>query len=160
MSSHIEVNFEHPFNAGILRYLEHASRRAKSKKPPSLSPDSVDDPYYKLGTHPELVERLWDEITVKLPVDCRWVVYGVPTLVHPQSGIIFAFAGGTLTYALRLPERERQDALQAGAQRVHTYSNGSQLDLADIGPEWVFGWWLKGEDEWCLAAFLFAADVA
>ena len=159
MSSHIKVNFEHPFNAGFLRNFERRPW-AKAKKPPSLSPDSIYDPYIHLGTHPDLVTRLWDEITMKLPVDCRWVVCGAPTLVHPQSGIIFAFGGGTHTYALRLPERERQEALQAGAERVHRYSNGSKLDLADIGPEWVFGGWLKGEDEWCLAAFLFAADVA
>jgi hypothetical protein len=160
MSSHIKVNFEHPFNAGFLRNFERRARAwVKAKKPLSVSPDSIDDPYYHLGTHPELVARLWREITVKLPMDCRWVVYGAPTLVHPQSGIIFAFAGGTFTYALRLPERERQEALQAGAERVHTYPNGSKFDLADIGPEWVFGNWLKDEDRWCLAAFLFAANV-
>jgi len=159
MSSHIKVNFEHPFNADFLRYFER-NRWAKAKKPPSLSPDSIDDPYYHLGTHPELVARLWDEITVKLPMDCRWVVYDRLTLVHPQSGIIFAFAGGTHTYALRLPERERQEALQAGAPLVRTYSDGSKFDIAEVGPEWVFGDWLKDEDRWCLAAFLFAADVA
>lgn len=155
---HIEVDFEHPLNAGILGYLERG-RWAKSKKPSSLSPESVDDPYMNLGTHPDLVTRLWDEITVKLPADCRWVVYGHPALVHPGSGIIFAFAGGTHTYALRLPERERQDALRAGAGRVHKYSDGSSLDLNDIGSEWVFGKWLKEEDQWCLAAYLFVADV-
>jgi hypothetical protein len=87
------------------------------------------------------------------------VVYSHPALVHPRSGIIFAFAGGTHTYALRLPEREWQDALRAGAGRVHKYGNGSSLDLDDIGPEWVFGKWLKEEDQWCLAAYLYAAKV-
>jgi len=159
MNHSIRVNFEHPLNAGILRYLAR-SKWAKSNKPPSILPEGVGDPYINLGTHPELVARLWDEITVKLPEDCRWVVYGSPTLVHPHSGIIFAFAGGTHTYALRLPERERQDALRAGCGRVHKYSDGSKLDLSDIGREWVFGKWLKDEDQWCLAAYLNLVDAA
>ena len=158
MDYSIKVNFEHPMNAGILQYLERI-KWAKSNRLPSISPESVDDPYINLGTHPELVTRLWDEITVKLPEDCRWVVYDSPTLVHPQAGIIFAFAGGTHMYALRLPGRERQNALRVGSGRVHKYSDGSKLDLSDIGQEWVFGKWLKEEDQWCLAAYLYVADA-
>lgn len=147
------IDLDHPANAGVLHYFQ---RSWKSTLPPSVSPDSVSDPYYNLGTHPDLVEQLWDNVTKKLTQDCRWVVYGRPALVHPTTGIVFAFASGTHTYALRLPEPERQAALRAGATRTHTYTDGSTFDLSDVGEEWVFGGWLKGEEDWCLAAYQFA----
>ena len=109
--------------------------------------------------------RLWDEVTVKLPVNCQWIVYGTPALVHPRSGIIFAFGGGTHTYAFRLPLPEYQEAIQAGANRIFQFSANPNLkiklavlDLDIIGREWVFGNWLRGEEDWCLAAFNFAGD--
>jgi hypothetical protein len=154
-----------------IRYLEanarspHAASIVRANA--SASPESVTNPYYNLGTHPDLVQRLWDELTVKLPAECRWIVYGAPVLVHPSSGIIFAFAGGTHTYALRLPAREREEALRAGAKRLHKYPaypdlgiEASTLDLDDIGKEWVFGGWFKGEEDWCLAAYQFAQDAS
>jgi hypothetical protein len=125
---------------------------------PSLArPDEVEDPYYRLGTHPDVVTRLWDELPALLPADCRFVFNGAPVLMRPDSRIVFGFAGGTHAYALRLPEDVRAAALAAGARRVHEYGVGPPLDLATIGPEWVFGAWLKGEEEWCLAAYGFAA---
>ena len=57
--------------------------------------------------HPDLVARLWDEITTLLPVDCRFVLFGTPVLMRPDSEIVFGFAGGTHTYALRLPDGVR-----------------------------------------------------
>ena len=154
----------------MIRYLEakarspHAASVARANA--SASPESVTKPYYNLGTHPDLVERLWDELTVKLPAECRWIVYGAPVLVHPSSGIIFAFEGGTHTYALRLPAKEREEALHAGAKRLYEYLahpvlgiEASTLDLDDIGEEWVFGSWFKGEEDWCLAAYQFAQEA-
>jgi hypothetical protein len=110
---------------------------------------------------------LWDEITTALPVRCNWVVYGAPVLVRPDTGIIFAFAGGTHTYALRLPPgpraelvaaavrhaEERADKFALRAVDVHEYSDGSTFDLATVGKEWVFGSWLPGETDWCRAAY-------
>ena len=114
----LDVNLSSPANIGIVSYLEAMARSPRSVSAAqacaSASPESVTNPYYDLGTHPELVERLWDRLTVKLPADCRWIVYGAPALVRPSSGIVFAFAGGTQTYALRLPTREREAALRAG----------------------------------------------
>ena len=155
MSHHIDVSFDHPANAGLLRYL---ARRSGQRTPQSVAPESVLDPYYRLGTHPDLVARLWDEITVRLPVDCRWVVYSTPVLAHPQTGIVFAFAGGTHSYALRLPEHARLEAVRAGATRVHSYTGGSTLDLSEIGQEWIFGNWFPGESDWCVAAYEFAGS--
>src|SRR5262249_35634398 len=84
------------------------------------------------------VARLWDELPVKLPVDCRVIFYGAPALMHPTTGAVFAFAGGTHTYALRLPEAERADALRAGATRVKHYPAGHSFDLSEIGDQRIF----------------------
>jgi hypothetical protein len=167
MDNTISVNFNHPANVDILTYLGSRDRLLNSvseaRHIPSCSPASIKDPHMKLGSHPDLVARLWDEVTVKLPINCQWIVYGTPVLVNPSSGIIFAFGGGTHTYAFRLPPKEHQEAIQAGAKRVYQYPaipslkvKASMLDLDTIGKEWVFGFWLKGEEDWCLAAHNFA----
>lgn len=171
MDNTIYVDFNHPAHVGILAYLGSPERLSKSvseaRHLPSCSPISVKDPYMKLGSHPDLVTRLWDEVTVKLPVKCQWIVYGTPVLVNPSTGIIFSFGGGTHTYAFRLPPGEHQEAIQAGAKRVYQYpaipsmnTQASMLDLDAVGKEWVFGFWLKGEEEWCLAAYNFAGNTS
>ena len=156
------VNFTHPANRKLVACLE---RRDTGDRARELNPADADDPYYRLGTHPEIVERLWDELGGDLPHQCRWILFGSPVLVHPKTGVVFGFAGGSLTYALRLPEAERTAAATAGAKTVHEYPAypelnvpASTFDLADFGPEWVFGGWLKGEDQWCRAAFDFASS--
>ena len=170
MDNTISVDFNHPANVGILAYLESQDRllnsASEARHIPSCTPASVKQPYMKLGCHPDLVTRLWDELTVKLPIKCQWIVYGTPVLVNPSSGVIFAFGGGTHTYAFRLPPKEQQEAIQAGAKRVYQYpanpslkAKASMLDLDIIGKEWVFGFWLKGEEDWCLAAYDFAGET-
>jgi len=158
------VDFEHPANRRILTYLSDPDRLTRSvsvaKSERSCSPDDVEDPYLRLGAHPDLLERLWDELGATLPEDCRWIVFGTPVLVHPRTGVIFGFGAGTHTYALRLPAVERTAALAAGAVTVHRYPAypnlgipASVLDLAEIGEEWVLGGWHEGEEKWCRAAY-------
>jgi hypothetical protein len=171
MSYQIIINFQHPANTGVLSYLSKTSvweqegdrsvRKSVSTFAagtllPNGSPAAHPDPYYQLGAHPELVDRLWNEITLLLPRKCQWIINERPVLAHPSSGIIFGFAGGTHTYALRLPPTERQEALQKGVERVHVYSDGTNLDLSTLGEEWVFGNWFPEETRWCLAAYDFA----
>ncbi len=153
-----EPNPYHPANTAVLRSM--ARRGGAPDQPLIAAPNSVAEPYYTLGTHPDLVERLWRDLNDGLPTDCRWIVRGFPSLVHPRSGIIFAYAGGTV-YMLRLPGPERREALQAGARQVHAFPalaslgiDGSVVDLReDLGDDWVFGGWYKDEDWWCLAAY-------
>lgn len=153
MTHHINPNFDHPANVAIVGYLRSiGSRRGSpaSRFPEGLASGSPP------GTHPDLVARLWGELAAVLPVDCRWLVYGAPTLVCPASGVVFAFAGGTATYGFRLPPGLKAQALRAGAPVEQRYSDGTLLRAADIGADWVFGRWLPGEREWCLAAYNFA----
>lgn len=149
-------------NAAVLRFLEARARQYNF--PPQaieIQPASMPKPY---GTHPDLVERLWEGLTKRLPVDCHWVVHGTPVLVRPSSGVIFGMAFGSSTYALRLPLEVRNRALAAGAKRFYRYRANAAakvealtVDLAEVGDDWVFGAWLPGEEEWCLAAFQAAA---
>jgi hypothetical protein len=148
---------DHPANAALCRWL---AGRARPGTPAIARPDRFPRPYESLGTHPDLVARLWDEIAAVLPVDCRFVVFGAPALVRPDTGIVFGFACGTHAYALRLPENVRRQAVLAGAGRVMTYPRQPPLDLEIIGPEWVFCRWLAGEELWCRAAFEFATVAA
>lgn len=158
MPHHIIVDLQNPYNTGVVSYL--SERSPGSPLPVSVSPESCRDPCYELGTHPDLVNRLWHELTIKIPQDSRWVLYGTPVLVNPESGIVFAFAHGTRVYALRLAEWQRREALRMGAKRIHVYSDGASLNLDTIGPEWVFGNWLPDEDQWCVAAYDFASSTA
>ena len=81
MSDPITVDFQHSANAGILTRLRQRSRDAVL---PNGAPDAYPDPYMGLGTHPDLVARLWDEITVSLPAKCQWIINNRPVLVHPD----------------------------------------------------------------------------
>ena len=156
------IDFNHPANRTLVADFQSRNERGN---PRELDPTKAADPYYTLGTHPEIVERLWDELGAALPVSCQWILYGRPVLVHPTSGVVFGFAGGTHTYGLRLPPPARAKAIRAGAKTIHEYPAypelnvaASRFDLADLGPEWVFGAWLKGEEDWCRAAFEFAGE--
>lgn len=153
------VDFDHPANQAILTYLRQTHVKYKAHLPVSTSPHFLKDPYRELGTHPELVERLWDELAEKIPFNCKWIVYGTPVLVNPLSGIIFGFAFGTKTYALRLPEKERQEMYAAGAKRHYDYNDGSSFDISEVGDDWVLGGWITGERLWCMAAYAYAQQL-
>lgn len=157
------VDPDHPANAAVLRRL--ARRRPDAA--PDLAPEEVAD-HLGLGTHPDLTSHLWHELTEGMPdaERCARVVYGKPVLVSPRSGVIFGWAGGTHTIALRLPHPERDWALAAGGARVlHYYPAYPEIGipastdgLAELGEEWVF----IGERyqrRWCRVARAFADEA-
>lgn len=155
MPHHITVDFKHPANAGILKRLGRSTGGAMVS---DGSPEDHPDPYFQLGTHPELVSWLWNKITVSLPEKCQWIINNRPVLVHPATGIIFGYAEGTHAYALRLPPAVYQEAIEQGAKRVHTYAS-STFDLETVGDGWIFGRWRREEAAWCLAAYQFAGEA-
>ena len=136
-------------NAGALRYLAHG----RSADEADCGPPSPEVDRWHLGTHPDIVERLWDVLNAALPADSRRLVYDGPALVHP-SGLLLAVGVGT-QYALRLLARDKEHAVGAGAEVVHHFRTvGTTLDLgATFGPEWVFGRFDDREPGWLLDSY-------
>lgn len=125
-------SLDSPANAKVLGVL-----RANAPKAPMESPVETADTW-QLGTHPDLVEYLWHTLAETLPKPCARVAYAQPVLANPTTSTIFAFAGGTGTLAMRLPE----SALEA-AQHVigfgKTLSYPSIVLLAsELGPCWAY----------------------
>lgn len=145
----VHVAQDRPENAGVLAYL--GPGRGLAHLPVGQPPEGVDR--WHLGTHPDVVERLWDVLDAALPESGRCVMYGSPALVHPASGVVVAVGIGT-QYALRLLPDDRASAIEAGAEVVHTFqTSGGTLDLAAaFGPDWVFGAFDDREPAWLAAA--------
>lgn len=138
----------HARNAGVLGYLGRDGRH-----PIIASPESRDDPYLHAGSHPEIVERIWDEIGPRVDSAERVLLGGTPGLFLRQGGLVVAAALGT-EYALRLEPGMLREARRAGARTEHRYSVGDVvLDLAaTFGDDWVFGRWDAAEPEWCASS--------
>lgn len=144
-----QMNIDIPANALVLHYLA----KDRPGPAPAERPDAFPNAYLGLGCHPDIVERIWDQLGRALPVDCRYVVWKTPALVHPGSGLILALGMGT-QYALRLSAADHAAAVRAGLRASTTWAGGKTTDLpATLGPDWLFGGWARGEPAWCLKVF-------
>ena len=133
-------------NQGVLRYL---SRGEKSRNAVIAAPNSVPDPYLCQGSHPDIVQRVWDELGALLPAECRSLVHGTPAIVHNRTGIVIAICNGT-QYNLRLTTDGFREAIARGARTRTRWSTGEGMDsLAVLGADWIFGGWFKEEEQWC-----------
>lgn len=151
--SHGQMHLNSPRNSLVLAYLTRSLRRNTATLPMVVRPDELDDPYTTLGAHPEVVQRIWDEIGKALPEDCRSVIHSTPVLLHPGSGTIFVLAMGT-GYGLRLPTPLVDVAIRRGARISVHYTDGGDLNARrDLGSDWVLGAWLADETKWCIKAF-------
>ena len=71
----------------------------------------------------------------------------------PTAGIVLVAAWGT-QYVLRLPQEVVTLAIGSGAKTITKWTGGGQTDVSkELGPDWVFGGWLKQEPQWCRALF-------
>lgn len=139
-------------NAANRTVLEYYGK-SRPNIPILMAREEHPDPYLSAGCHPEIVERLWDQIGPALPSDCRCLVYGTPALVVPPSGIILAIGMGT-QYGLRLPGAPGQMALEAGARTTTTWGVNRVMDIQEsLGPDWLFGCWKSDELVWCNQAY-------
>jgi hypothetical protein len=136
---------DRPENVGALGYLAHGRSAADA----GFGPPPGDVDRLHLGTHPDVVDWLWDTLNSALPADCRWLVFDGAALVHPTSGVILAAAIGT-QYALRLLPEGVAAAVARGSEVVHAFRTvGTSLDLpATFGPEWLFGHFDEREPGW------------
>ena len=120
-------------DARVNRFFSDLAAKAPKPPPPlSQSIEQVKNPFFELGVHPDIVEQLW-RLDQALPAPSRWVVWGHPALVHPETGVIFAVAIGTLGIVARMPP-----ALREGRVTTHPLNLGETYDVAPAGPEWCF----------------------
>lgn len=95
------VRWDHPANLGVLDAL-------RQRRPDDNHVDQqAEDGTVVRGAHPDITAYLFETLKAELPDTCRWIVYSRPVLVHPVSGVIFAFGIGDDCVALRLPAEER-----------------------------------------------------
>ena len=95
------VRWDHPANQGVLSAL-------RERRPDDHYADQqAEDGTIVRGAHPDITAYVFETLKAELPDTCRWIVYGRPVLVHPTSGVIFAFGIGDDCVALRLPLDER-----------------------------------------------------
>jgi len=135
------MNVQIPENEAVLAFLLQSHQGGIL-----LSPNrSTQDPYLELGSHPDVVERVWDELGTVFGQDSRQIVCGRPALVHPMAGVVLAIAWGT-RYVLRLSEDMAMKARDGGFKTVHTWSDGTKTDIeSDLGPGWILGQWSPEE---------------
>jgi hypothetical protein len=135
------MNVQIPENEAVLAFLIR-SHQGKIQLPPH---QSTRDPYWELGSHPDVVERVWDELGTVFGQDSRQIVCGRPALVHPMTGVVLTIAWGT-RYVLRLSEEMARKARDEGFKTVHMWSDGTKTDIeSDLGPGWIFGQWSTEE---------------
>lgn len=136
-------------NRSVLAYLGQGLPAERVRcEPPGPEVDT-----WRLGAHPEVVQRLWDQLNSALEGDGRVLVADTAALRDPRSGVIVAVALGT-QYALRLSGEQLRAALDAGHETMHEFRTvGRVLDLAvTFGPDWVFGRYHDREAEWLRAS--------
>jgi hypothetical protein len=147
----VSASIRHPANAGVIAYRDRHPDRppVADLRPPR--PDARD--YWECGSHPDVVERVWDQLGRLLPAESRMVVLGTPALIHPENGLVLALAIGT-QYALRLPSPAWRNGLPPSVQTTTRWAGGVTMDIQQtLGPDWVFGTWGADEESWCLERY-------
>ena len=143
----MKLDASHPWNRPVLGYLRGAEK-IRFRPEPIAAPESHPDPYMEAGSHPDIVERLWDDLGSALPADSRALIFGAPALVHPEAGVVLALAFGT-QYAIRVPFESLEDALGAGCHLEQEWTDGGRTNIEqELGRGWVFGCWATDESIW------------
>ncbi len=136
-------------NEKVIRYLERRGKEEVDDRPPR----GEQRDYWEAGSHPEIVERIWDQLGRSFPAESRRVVCGSPVLLQPASRVILAVAIGT-QYAIRLPSPVSQTGPPANARTETVWSDGARMDVRhEFGSDWVFGSYSAEEETWCLQSF-------
>lgn len=146
------MNVRHSLNEGVLRFLERR-RPAENRGPDVRAPSDYRRDYWESGSHPDAVERVWDQLGRGLPTECRQVALGSPALVEPVSGVLLALAFGT-AYGVRLPPSVCSSGLPPGVRTETKWTGGGGMNIQqEFGRDWVFGAWAAEEEKWCSQAF-------
>jgi|WetSurMetagenome_2_1015567.scaffolds.fasta_scaffold116429_3 hypothetical protein len=145
----MSASIRQPANDGVVRYLDRPPETRPDLRPPR---DDRGD-YMYAGSHPDVVERVWDQLGRELPPNARAVVLGTPALVQPDTLVVLVLAIGT-QYALRLPAFAWEPGVPINMTTTVTWAGGRVTDVREtLGRDWVFGRWDRREDTWCRAAY-------
>ena len=144
------VRADHSSNAAFIKHFQELNPKAI----PSAAPPKGYG-MWGLGVHPDVPEYLWHELPRKasLPEDMGWMVHGVLVLVHPTSGVIFAFIRGTSVLALRLPDSIRSEMALRPTADVEPFK--------ELGEDWVgFKPFVLQQEStsWINSAYKYAAE--
>ena len=138
-----------PSNQGVLNHL----RKNHGDKDPIAPSTAHPYPHLQLGSHPDIVTRVWEELGDTLPMDCKAIVYGTPALVNPNNGAILALAYGT-AYVIKIPENKVSAALACGCKAEQAWAGGAKTNVAELfGTGWLFGGWCSDEKLWLLDTY-------
>ena len=135
-----------PLNDGVVRYLD----RHTYNNPPDFQ--RAPEKYREAGSHPDVVERIWDQLGASLPDECRQIVLGTPALIHNKSGVVLALGIGT-QYGIRIPRRVLQEGKASPRTQVLWGSGGTMDIRAESGDDWAFGTWASVEEAWLQEAY-------
>jgi hypothetical protein len=90
-----------------------------------------------------------------LPQRCRWVFWGGPSLVHPETGVVFAIG-----IVFRLPPQVVASADPKLASVSQKFNRAPTFDIGPAGPEWRLIGHEAPRALWCRAAYDFAGEIA
>jgi len=148
----MKLDPSHPWNIGLVRELAAQAKQRRQRVDAIAAPKSVTNPYWDLGSSPEVVERLWDVLGARLGEKSRAIVYGVPGLVDPGGGAVLALAYGE-AYVIRVPNRRMEVATQAGGSAEWYSGSGLAINIERrFGRGWMFGCELAQEVDWIAEA--------
>jgi hypothetical protein len=140
-------NFEIPENRTVLKIGFGSTRYL-----PTHHYSGRGDP---LGVHWDFIRDFYDKVGAKVPRECKWVIWGRMCFVHPMTGIIFGFGGGTHFYALRLRVELAAEACNAGALPLDTLPD----EFPIYGPEWIRPHFAPQHSEWAVVAYEYAGTI-
>jgi hypothetical protein len=153
----LQIAENHPANLKVLASLASQATRQGKELGPIAPADSVKDPYMNCGSHPDAVERVWDQLGGALPESARCLVFGNPALVHPKSGVILAISSGTAYYVrlprdvVRPPPRPR---IEGDPFPPEWFGEIRFTDeVRQFGEDWAIGRWLPDELKACLEVY-------
>jgi hypothetical protein len=145
-------------NKPVVKYLIEKDQGAGSKwaENPSCSPDSVEQPYVRLGAHPNVVTGFGTPLPLRCPLSViGWSMGRLYSSIPHRRLFLLVLSARPM---LRLPEDARSEAIGLGLGTVHRYSDDVVVDLADWGEGWIFGRGLSEEQRWCVRAFEHAGE--
>ncbi len=122
-------------------------------KAPLLAPaDRVPQPYLRIGSHPDVVQLLWDQLGPALPEDCRAVVPGSPALVHLPAASCWHWGSARSTVCVWASWRKKR-CRQVRESKFYAVNLPPFNIRRGLGDDWVHGRWLQQELDWCRSAY-------